>query len=246
MAYSVNDIRSLVMRLASPEEIRAWSRGEVTKPETINYRTQRPERDGLFDERIFGPTKDFECYCGKYRRIRYRGITCERCGVEVTRAAVRREWFGHIDLASPVSHIWFVRGVPSRLGLLLNISVSDLEKVIYFGGYVITRVHEKERGLALRQLEEELRVKLKTTENKEGLKDSAVQAKAELNQLQKYAVVSELDYQRLFDSMTKPAFIFDGRLILDHRALVGIGFHVEVIGKHFPEKPPKQSQQSSL
>ena len=195
MAYSVNDIQSLVLRLASPDEIRAWSRGEVTKPETINYRTQRPERDGLFDERIFGPTKDFECYCGKYRRIRYRGITCERCGVEVTRSAVRREWFGHINLASPVSHIWFVRGVPSRLGLLLNIPVSHLEKVIYFGGYIIINVHEKERAAVLRQLEEELRVKTKA--GKTELKEAFVYAKAEINGLKKYTVLSELDYQRL-------------------------------------------------
>lgn len=198
MAYNVNDIQSLVLRLASPDEIRAWSRGEVTKPETINYRTQRPERDGLFDERIFGPTKDFECYCGKYRRIRYRGIICERCGVEVTRSAVRRERFGHIDLASPVSHIWFVRGVPSRLGLLLNITVSDLEKVIYFGGYIITKVHEKERAGALRQLGEELRIKTKARKTEEkGLKEAFAQAKTELTGLQKYTVVNELDYQRL-------------------------------------------------
>jgi DNA-directed RNA polymerase subunit beta' len=199
MASSVNDIKSLVLRLASPEEIHAWSRGEVTKPETINYRTQRPERDGLFDERIFGPIKDFECYCGKYRRVRYRGITCERCGVEVTRAAVRRERFGHIDLATPVSHIWFVRGVPSRIGLLLDIPVSELEKVIYFGGYIITNMHEKERASALRQIEEEFRVKTKSIDERQRglLKEAFEQAKNELRSLRKYAVLNEVDYQRL-------------------------------------------------
>ena len=123
------------LKLASPEQILSWSYGEVTKPETINYRTQKPEKDGLFDERIFGPTKDWECYCGKYKRIRYKGIVCDKCGVEVTRAAVRRERMGHIKLAAPVSHIWFLRGVPSKIGLALDLSVQELEKVIYFASF---------------------------------------------------------------------------------------------------------------
>ncbi|MBI2637682.1 MAG: DNA-directed RNA polymerase subunit beta', partial [Candidatus Sungbacteria bacterium] len=141
----IQDFESIVLKLASPDEILGWSHGEVTKPETINYRSQKPEKDGLFDERIFGPTKDYECYCGKYRRIRYKGIVCDKCGVEVTRAVVRRERFGHIKLASPVSHIWFLRGVPSKIGLVLNMSVGDLENVIYFRGYVVTKIGEEKR-----------------------------------------------------------------------------------------------------
>ena len=123
--------------LASPEKIREWSRGEVKKPETINYRTLKPERDGLFGERIFGPQKDWECYCGKYKRIRYKGIVCDRCGVEVTRSKVRRERMGHIDLAAPVSHIWYFKGIPSRMGLLLDMSPRSLEKILYFASYVV-------------------------------------------------------------------------------------------------------------
>ncbi|HHY24900.1 MAG TPA: DNA-directed RNA polymerase subunit beta', partial [Clostridiaceae bacterium] len=123
--------------LASPEKIREWSRGEVKKPETINYRTLKPERDGLFCERIFGPTKDWECHCGKYKRIRYKGIVCDRCGVEVTRQKVRRERMGHIELAAPVSHIWYFKGIPSRMGLILDMSPRSLEKVLYFASYVV-------------------------------------------------------------------------------------------------------------
>ena len=143
METKVTDFKSIILKLASPEKILSWSCGEVTKAETINYRTQRAERDGLFDERIFGPEKDYECYCGKYRRIRYKGIVCEKCGVEVTRSIVRRERMGHLVLASPVSHIWYFRGIPSVLGLLLNLSVPELEKVIYFASYIITKVNEK-------------------------------------------------------------------------------------------------------
>ena len=120
MALEVNDFNAIRISLASPEQIRSWSYGEVTKPETINYRTLKPEKDGLFCEKIFGPTKDFECYCGKYKRVRYKGIVCDKCGVEVTRSKVRRERMGHIELASPVAHIWFVKGTPSRIGLLLD------------------------------------------------------------------------------------------------------------------------------
>ena len=137
----INNFDSIRIGLASPKQIEGWSKGEVTKPETINYRTLKPERDGLFCERIFGPTKDWECYCGKYKRVRYKGIICERCGVEVTRAKVRRERMGHIKLAAPVSHIWFFKGVPSRMGYLLDIAPKELEKVLYFGGsYVIISV----------------------------------------------------------------------------------------------------------
>ena len=135
--YELNDFDSIQIGVASPEKIREWSYGEVTKPETINYRTQKPEKDGLFCEKIFGPTKDWECHCGKYKRIRYKGIVCEKCGVEVTRAKVRRERMGHIELAAPVSHIWYFKGVPSRIGLLLDMGPKQLEQVIYFAAYVV-------------------------------------------------------------------------------------------------------------
>jgi DNA-directed RNA polymerase subunit beta' len=146
--------------LASADQIRSWSYGEVKKPETINYRTLKPEKDGLFDERIFGPTRDWECYCGKYKRVRFRGIVCERCGVEVTRAKVRRERMGHIELAAPVTHIWFFKGVPSRLGYLLDMSPKDLEKVIYFAAYLITHVDDDKRQSDLVELEEATRHEL--------------------------------------------------------------------------------------
>ena len=133
----VNEFDSMRIGLASPEKILEWSHGEVKKPETINYRTLKPERDGLFCERIFGPTKDWECHCGKYKRIRYKGIVCDRCGVEVTRAKVRRERMGHIQLATPVSHIWYFKGIPSRMGLVLDISPRSLEKVLYFASYIV-------------------------------------------------------------------------------------------------------------
>ena len=133
----VNNFDAMRIGLASPEQIRAWSFGEVKKPETINYRTLKPERDGLFCEKIFGPTKDWECHCGKYKRIRFKGMICDRCGVEITRAKVRRERMGHIELATPVSHIWYLKGVPSRIGILLDMSPRQLEKVIYFAAYVV-------------------------------------------------------------------------------------------------------------
>src|SRR5262249_59799696 len=131
---SFNQIR---IRLASPDVIRSWSHGEVTKPETINYRSFKPEKDGLFCEKIFGPVKDWECNCGKYKRIRYRGVICDRCGVEVTQAKVRRERLGHIELAVPVAHIWFFKAVPSRIGHLLNMSIRDLERILYYESYVV-------------------------------------------------------------------------------------------------------------
>ena len=129
---------SIKIGLASPEQIREWSYGEVKKPETINYRTLKPEKEGLFCEKIFGPTKDWECYCGKYKRVRYKGKICERCGVEITKAKVRRERMGHIELVAPVSHIWYFKGIPSRMGLILDISPRDLEKVLYFSRYIVT------------------------------------------------------------------------------------------------------------
>ena len=153
----VNHFDSMRITLAEAHQIRMWSNGEVKKPETINYRTLKPEKDGLFCEKIFGPTRDWECYCGKYKRVRFRGIICERCGVEVTRAKVRRERMGHIELAAPVTHIWYLKGVPSRLGYLLDMSPKDLEKIIYFAAYVITQVDTDTRHEALPELQLELK-----------------------------------------------------------------------------------------
>ena len=157
----INKLEKISIGLASAEEIREWSRGEVTKPETINYRTLRPEKDGLFDERIFGPSKDWECYCGKYKRIRFKGIICERCGVEVTRARVRRDRMGHIELAAPIAHVWFVKGVPSRMGYLLDISPKELDRVLYFASSIVTWVDREERAndidLLRGRVEEEIR-----------------------------------------------------------------------------------------
>jgi len=143
------NFNAIRISIASPEQILNWSHGEVTKPETINYRTLRPEKDGLFCERLFGPTKDWECFCGKYKRIRYRGVVCDRCGVEVTRSKVRRERMGHIRLAAPVAHIWFSKTTPSRLGLLLDLSPRNLERVLYFAQHIIVSVDEDVRREAL-------------------------------------------------------------------------------------------------
>ena len=153
----INNFDAIRIGLASSKQIRDWSSGEVTKPETINYRTLKPEKDGLFCERIFGPTKDWECYCGKYKRVRYKGIICERCGVEVTRQKVRRERMGHIDLAAPVSHIWFFKGVPSRIGYLLDLAPKELEKVLYFAASIVTRVDDEKRTADLADLEDKVK-----------------------------------------------------------------------------------------
>ncbi len=152
----LNDIRSLRISLASPEQILSWSYGEVTKPETINYRRLRPEKDGLFCEAIFGPTKDWQCYCGKYKKVRFRGIKCDKCGVEVTHSRVRRERMGHITLATPIAHIWYTRRSPSYLGLLLNISQRNLDRVLYYAQYIITSIDENARERALHRMDEDM------------------------------------------------------------------------------------------
>ncbi|MDI6883481.1 MAG: DNA-directed RNA polymerase subunit beta', partial [Patescibacteria group bacterium] len=157
----VADLQSIRIKLASPEEILRWSKGEVKKPETINYRTQKSEKDGLFCEKIFGPSKDFECYCGKYKGIRYKGVICDRCQVEITRSQVRRERLGHLKLATPVSHIWFLRGVPSRIGLVLDLPSAKIERIIYFASYIITSVDKLEKERVLKEIEEELKEKIK-------------------------------------------------------------------------------------
>jgi len=162
----VEDLQSIRIKLASPEDILGWSHGEIQKPETINYRTQRAEKDGLFCEKIFGPERDYQCYCGKYRGIKYKGIICDRCGVEITKSQVRRERMGHIRLATPVSHIWFLRGVPSRMGMILDIPMQQMEKVIYFAAYIITNINEAAKKKVLEEIEKEYKQKVKNQKPK--------------------------------------------------------------------------------
>ena len=196
----VLDLESIRIKIASPEDIMSWSHGEVIKPETINYRTQKPEKDGLFDERIFGPEKDYECACGKYKRIRYKGVVCDRCGVEVTKSSVRRERMGHIKLYTPVSHIWFLRGVPSRMGLVLNKSSQQLEKVIYFSSYIVTSVNEQARDGIMEAIEQEFKTKVKkekTEAAKNELKSAKEKAKEELLDIKPLRILSEVLYHNL-------------------------------------------------
>ncbi|MFA7171188.1 MAG: DNA-directed RNA polymerase subunit beta' [Candidatus Paceibacterota bacterium] len=199
----VEDFEAVRLKLASPEEILAWSHGEVMKPETINYRTQRPEKEGLFCERIFGPTKDWECYCGKYKRIRYKGVVCDKCGVEVTKSVVRRERMGHIKLAVPIAHIWFLRGIPSSIGLMLNMSVQDLEKVVYFASYLITEVNEGEKKSIIEQIDGEYKSRLKNGKGKtdtndiDNLKAARDKAKEEVKTVKNNTVISEIEYRNL-------------------------------------------------
>jgi len=200
------------LRLASPDTILEWSHGEVTKPETINYRTQRPEKHGLFDERIFGPVEDYECACKKYRGIRYKGIVCEKCGVEITRAIVRRERMGHIDLCIPVSHIWFLRGVPSRIAMILDISAAQIEKVIYFAGYIVTKVSEEHKARLLRELDTEFKAKLKSLQNEDAqqaLQTRADETKREINSINPGVVLDEMSFHRY---SIKYSTLFEARI----------------------------------
>lgn len=225
-SYIPHDFDAIAVAVASPEQILSWSYGEVTKPETINYRTQKPERDGLFCEKIFGPTKNWECYCGKYKKVRYKNIVCDRCGVEVTRSSVRRERMGHIKLAVPVTHIWFLRSTPSRIGLLLNLSIKTLEQVVYFASYIIEDVNDEALASAIKELEHDYRNRSKrlqeTYEEKsnemrvqkapakelqkyqeeqaeelKSLTENYERAREDLKSIEKYAVVSELKYRDL-------------------------------------------------
>jgi DNA-directed RNA polymerase subunit beta' len=235
----ISDFNSVRLSIASPENFMDWSHGEITKPETINYRTQRYEREGLFDEKIFGPAKDWECYCGKYKRIRYKGIVCDKCGVEVTRSIVRRERMGHIKLAVPVSHIWFLRGVPSKIGLALGLGVQALEKVVYFSSYIILSVDEKEKEKTLVQLEQEFKSKQKEInknfsadteegkEKQEELKNIYRNSKEELKSLQKLQIISEIDY---FNLSTKYAQVFSASIGAEaiRNILVGMDVKEEI------------------
>ena len=219
----------LRLALASPERILAWSSGEVTKPETINYRTQRSEKHGLFDEKIFGPEKDYECYCGKYKGIRYKGIVCDKCGVEITRSIVRRERMGHIELCTPVAHIWFLRSVPSRMALLLGASATDIEKVVYFAGYIITKIAEDEKKRLLTDLESEYKSKYKSTnddKDRDALKLKMTLAKAEIEGVIVGKVLDELEYHRysvkyggLFEARIGAEAIYDLFRALDIKEL---------------------------
>ncbi len=216
---NLNAFDTISLKLASPDRIKEWSFGEVTKPETINYRTQRSEKSGLFDEKIFGPDRDYECYCGKYRGIRYKGIVCEKCGVEITRSIVRRERMGHIDLATPVSHIWFLRSMPSRLGLVLGMATGELEKVIYFAGYIITKVFLDERAQILKDLDSEYKSKVKSLQDeksKEALKEKFIVAKKEIEGVVEGAVLDEvmfhafsMKYGTLFEASIGAEAIYD-------------------------------------
>ena len=171
------DFDAIKLKLASPEVILSWSHGEVARPETINYRTQKPEKDGLFCERIFGPSKDWECYCGKYKKIRYKGIVCDKCGVEVTRSIVRRERMGHIILQSPCTHIWFLRGISSKIGLMLNLSMQALERVIYFASFIITDVDEGLKSATVEQIKREYKLKKKSIESEFNKQVSEIKSK---------------------------------------------------------------------
>ncbi|MBU6490629.1 DNA-directed RNA polymerase subunit beta' [Patescibacteria group bacterium] len=219
----------LRLALASPERILAWSHGEITKPETINYRTQRSEKHGLFDEKIFGPEKDYECYCGKYKGIRYKGIICDKCGVEITRSIVRRERMGHIELCTPVAHIWFLRSVPSRMALLLGASAADIEKVVYFAGYIITKIAEEEKKRLLAELESEYKSKYKSAENdkeRDALKEKMTLTKAEIEGVVVGKILDELEYHRysvkyggLFEARIGAEAIYDIFRALDLKEL---------------------------
>ena len=212
MTPSRDTWNGLRLALASPERILAWSSGEVTKPETINYRTQRSEKHGLFDEKIFGPEKDYECYCGKYKGIRYKGIVCDKCGVEITRSIVRRERMGHIELCTPVAHIWFLHSVPSRMALLLGVSATDIEKVVYFAGYIITKVVEDEKRRLLAELESEYKSKYKSLgsdKERDALKEKMTIAKTEIDGIVVGKILDELEYHRF---SVKYGGLFEARI----------------------------------
>ena len=207
----VENLEAIRIKIASPEEILSWSHGEVLKPETINYRTQRAEKDGLFCQKIFGPERDYQCYCGKYKRIRYKGIVCDRCGVEVIKSSVRRKRMGHIELAAPVSHIWFLKGIPSRMGMVLDISMQQLERVIYFSSYIVTSVNEETKkgilasiGKEYKRKEKKLKSELKDKKRKgtkllkselQALRSSRNKAGEDVLSLKPLKILSEVEYR---------------------------------------------------
>lgn len=207
----VTDIESIRLKIASPEDILSWSHGEVTNSETINYRTQRPEKGGLFCEKIFGPERDYECYCGKYKKIRFKGIVCDRCGVEITKSEVRRERLGHIKLACPVSHIWFLKGVPSRIGMILDIPLQQLEKVIYFTSYIVTNVDTEAQEKILEEIEKEYKTKLKDIKPRDKtilqeLQKTRDKVKEEVSKIKFLRILSDFEY---YDLSSKYGEIFE-------------------------------------
>jgi DNA-directed RNA polymerase subunit beta' len=241
--FSLLNFEGLRIRVASPDDIEKWSYGEVLKPETINYRTQKPERDGLFDERIFGPTKDWECYCGKYKRIRYKGVICDKCGVEVTRSSVRRERMGHIDLAVPAAHIWYVRGVPYTMSTVLDVAVSDLERVVYFASFIVISVREDLKEQSLQQLETEYKAA------KESLKDSPERleileqnfkaTRSDLNSLQPRSVLSEGKFHELSLRFGNIARVGIGaEAVLELLKQVDLDEEINVLKKELDVAPP--------
>ncbi len=222
-ALKISDFNSIRLKLASPDEIRSWSHGEVLRPETINYRTQKPEKDGLFCEKIFGPSKDWECYCGKYKKIRYKGIVCDKCGVEVTRAVVRRQRMGHINLSSPVSHIWFLRGVPSKVGLVLDMSVQKLEKVIYFASFIVTEVDEEARKEEIEKLKREYLSRKKSYESQYNQKLDLIEKNDQLNAKEKKAQVKELEEWKTTEfASLEEEYVMSDRDLKDLRPLAVI------------------------
>ena len=236
----VNDFNAVRISLASPEQIRSWSYGEVTKPETINYRTLKPEKDGLFCERIFGPTKDWECYCGKYKRIRYKGIVCDKCGVEVARSKVRRERMGHIELATPVSHIWYVKGTPSRIGLLLDLSPRELERVLYFAQYIVTDIDEDQRQKVLKEMDDETEGKVAKLEKASQDRRAEIEArlKEEVAALEKQKKSRLRDVQKQreqkVEAVIEAAQAMEARLTKEENqiAMEAITFRVAGVDDH--------------
>ena len=236
------DWNSLRLSLASPERILEWSRGEITKPETINYRTQRSEKHGLFDEKIFGPEKDYECYCGKYKGIRYKGIVCDKCGVEITRSIVRRERMGHIELVTPVAHIWFLRSMPSRMALLLGVPAADLEKVIYFAGYIVTKVQEDVKKRLLAELEAEYKSKHKECaddKQRDALKERMTLAKQEIDTIVVGKVFDEIAYHRY---SVKYGTLFEAKIGAEAIYDIFRGLKLEDLKAKLEERYPQAGQ----
>ncbi len=227
-------LTALRISLASPETIRSWSYGEVLKPETINYRRLRPEKDGLFCEAIFGPTRDWQCYCGKYKNIRYKGITCDKCGVEVTRSSVRRERMGHIELSAPVAHVWYTRRIPSYLGLLLDISRRNLDRVLYFAQYVVTFVDEEARQKALKRLEDKITVTEREQANKINARIAEIKAGRDrgLNELTQRQAGVETRYTDLIAEQLEPIIDAGKRLENSLQEQVGEAPRTAI---HFPD-----------
>ena len=233
------DWNALRLSLASPERILEWSHGEITKPETINYRTQRSEKHGLFDEKIFGPERDYECYCGKYKGIRYKGIICDKCGVEITRSIVRRERMGHIELVTPVAHIWFLRSMPSRMALVLGVPSSDLEKVIYFAGYIVTKVNEDTKKRLLAELESEYKSKHQDCPDdasRDALKERMTLAKQEIDSVTVGRVFDEITYHRY---SVKYATLFEARIGAEAIYELFRNLNLEKLKATLEEKYPK-------